>query len=143
MNFIDYLNTHTLFLQKKYDGNKSIHVVYTDSSKYKEIMKTIKLGETFYKEKEGKWYKLNIDTDEANFEKFIVKLNLFEGQIYTNTDIIDLYDIIYKEDYLGTIIYRSQINERMRTPEEIQAIRKEISRWIISVETGEIEYKEE
>lgn len=138
-----YLNTHTLFLQKKYDGNKCIHIVYTDSSKYKEIMEAIKLGESSYKEKEGKWYKLNVDSDEVKFEKFIVRLNLFDEQIYSNTDAIDAYDTIYEEEFLGTIKYRSQINERMRTPEEIQAMRKEISRWIISIETGEIEYKDE
>lgn len=44
---------------------------------------------------------------------------------------------------LDTIENKLQIKVRMRTPEEIQAMRKEISRWIISIETGEIEYKDE
>lgn len=48
----------------------------------------------------------------------------------------------HNED-LDTIENKLQIKVRMRTPEEIQAIRKEISRWIISIETGEIEYKDE
>ena len=48
----------------------------------------------------------------------------------------------HNED-LDTIENKLQIKVRMRTPEEIQAMRKEISRWIISIETGEIEYKDE
>lgn len=48
----------------------------------------------------------------------------------------------HNED-LDTTENKLQIKVRMRTPEEIQAIRKEISRWIISIETGEIEYKDE
>ena len=131
----NYLNTYTLFLQKKYDS-KCIHVVITDSSKYKEIMEAIKLGETIFKEKEGKWYKLIVDKDSTKFEKFIVKLNLFDVQIFKNThDIEMLEDLgLYDEEFLGKIEYKTSMNEQTKTKEELDLLRKEILTWEFSIE---------
>ena len=145
----DYILNHKLFLQEKND-EKIIHVITPKSEKYNKLMNDFKNKRTNNKDFIGKWYEILLNDNNTAFEKFIVKYNLFDDNIYTNKDTIEFMESLnlYKKTFIcelrnNTINENKRKRKRKRTPEELKELYKKIKNIQYSVETGEIEYKNE